>query len=416
MSTEFDDEMLVAYLDGELSEAEAAQFETKLKERSDLRDRLDQLRNTWDLLDELPFTPPSERFAASTIEMIAVSSTEQTADWRTWLSHNSRWLLVLSIPLLFVVGFASEKISQRAEQKQLLKDLPILVDWRAISNIDSLDWLEVLAEEPQLTSVVDENELHLVSGGRLPVELHERRTWLQTLNDNDRSRLNNNRTELVKRTEQQRSQMREIANHIYSSQEREELLKAIRAYESLLLDKGLTERASLLDMSVESRKDELTKMVNWRLVPIHARKLSTQDISAIQSWAESMQEKYLDLLPIYSDPLFSVLQSFYQSPRFKPIIGSEDFAELASQLSTESQAILAAFSRDEAKKTEAMLYWISELTSPTESDSIQPETLKKFYLSLPDSKRDVIDLLPPEEARYQLQHELEQSAPRGNGA
>ncbi len=71
-----DDELLVAYLDNELSDADKQSLEQKLTASEALRMRLQQLRSAWDLLDELPATKPDPNFAQSTIEMVAMSAAE----------------------------------------------------------------------------------------------------------------------------------------------------------------------------------------------------------------------------------------------------------------------------------------------------------------------------------------------------
>ena len=48
-----EDELLVAYLDGELDEAARVNVEKRLAEEPDLRSRLTLLERAWDLLDEL---------------------------------------------------------------------------------------------------------------------------------------------------------------------------------------------------------------------------------------------------------------------------------------------------------------------------------------------------------------------------
>ena len=58
-----DQETLVAYLDGELSETEIVEVEKRLTINNDLRQQLNGLERTWDMLDELCllYTSPSPR-------------------------------------------------------------------------------------------------------------------------------------------------------------------------------------------------------------------------------------------------------------------------------------------------------------------------------------------------------------------
>ena len=68
--TEQIDEQLTAYLDGELSPAEATVLEASLVDDEELRVRLAELRQAYDLLDEVPETPHHQRFTKSTLELV----------------------------------------------------------------------------------------------------------------------------------------------------------------------------------------------------------------------------------------------------------------------------------------------------------------------------------------------------------
>ncbi len=65
-----DDELLVAYLDGELNRKDQAELENRLLEEEGLRQRLRQLQTGWDLLDDLPDPTPSLKLVESTLELV----------------------------------------------------------------------------------------------------------------------------------------------------------------------------------------------------------------------------------------------------------------------------------------------------------------------------------------------------------
>ncbi len=249
MKSEFDDETLVAFLDGELEAEQVQLIEVSLSEQPNLRDRLTKLRLTWDLLDELPITPPSQQFAASTMEMIALASEETPGTWKGWLSKNSSLLLLLSIPTLFLSGFMISKYGQSRTDRHLLRDLPMFVEWKSLANIDSIEWLEILAAEPNLSEAMPPKAINLVGRGEVPATVNERREWLAKLSDVDRSRLNSNRADFLQRDPGRQSQVRQIIGHIYAKPEKTATyLAAIRSYELLLQEQSLTLRASLNDM------------------------------------------------------------------------------------------------------------------------------------------------------------------------
>jgi anti-sigma factor RsiW len=63
-------EELIAYLDGELTEAEAQVLESKLHQDPRLRAEADVLRRTWALLDYLPRAEPSPTFTHRTLDRV----------------------------------------------------------------------------------------------------------------------------------------------------------------------------------------------------------------------------------------------------------------------------------------------------------------------------------------------------------
>jgi anti-sigma factor RsiW len=80
---------LVAYLDGELDEESAQDFEARLSREPDLRAEAEALKKTWELLDYLPRPEPSGGFTHRTLERLAV---RETAVLRNGKPHRWAWL------------------------------------------------------------------------------------------------------------------------------------------------------------------------------------------------------------------------------------------------------------------------------------------------------------------------------------
>jgi len=75
MATPLDEERqaeLVAYLDGELDERAAAEFERRISQDPQLRAEAESLKKTWELLDHLPQPEPSPTFTGCTLDKVAV--------------------------------------------------------------------------------------------------------------------------------------------------------------------------------------------------------------------------------------------------------------------------------------------------------------------------------------------------------
>ncbi|WP_146395882.1 hypothetical protein [Planctomycetes bacterium CA13] len=65
-----DDELLVAYVDGELDSPSRNELEERLLRDDSLRRRLQELQEGWDLLDNLATATPNEKLVESTMELV----------------------------------------------------------------------------------------------------------------------------------------------------------------------------------------------------------------------------------------------------------------------------------------------------------------------------------------------------------
>lgn len=143
-------EELVAYLDGELDVERRRSVEEHLSTNSDLRKKLKELQQAWDLLDELPRDHVDDSFARSTVEMVAIQmeseieeKTRRAARWRI-----IAWVTALSLVLLACgAGFWVTYSNLSRENRQVVRDLPILENLDAYQNVGSIDFLRSLEKE-----------------------------------------------------------------------------------------------------------------------------------------------------------------------------------------------------------------------------------------------------------------------------
>ena len=404
MTSEFDDETLVAYLDGELNDEQTQQIDQLITTHTILRNRISQLRMTWDLLEELPVDPPNPRFAETTLEMAALSSTVEPKSALRQLLNNPRRILFFAIPILFLSGFIFSRINQSRIERQLLRDLPILVDWRALSNIDSQDWLEILVDQPDLVPAFKDAEWGLVGDGQVPIQLNSRREWVSRLGDADRGRLSDNLTEFQQREPSQQAELRKIIESIYSDPAtKQKYLAAARSYDLLLQKQSMTQRSSLLDLPLADRKNELLHLVSTYMAEQFAKKIPPADANAIEHWAEKMQLEYTIVHGNY-DALEAVNMELYVNLASCPIKLS-DFEDLAIKMSPEARNILNGLNST-ASYVDTLVYWIRALTIPdvASGDRIGAEKLKELYMNLSGLQQDKIDLLPPEQAKSSLRN------------
>lgn len=153
------EEQLVAYLDGELDAEASRRVEELLATDPRVRQTLQQLDRTWELLDELDKPQVAESFAQTTLEMVTVAAGE---DVRTGLAETRRrrrrrWAIAGgSLLAAGLAGFLAVALfTDRNEE--LIQDLPVLQNLDEYCQIDSIEFLQMLNQQGLFTEENGEN-------------------------------------------------------------------------------------------------------------------------------------------------------------------------------------------------------------------------------------------------------------------
>jgi anti-sigma factor RsiW len=150
-------EELNAYLDGELSATERRRVEERLARDADYRAELARMQQAWDALDRLPRATVDDKFARSTIEMVALAAAEEARTQAIEIPKRTRRrtvLGVLGVALAAVVGFWLGGKAWPNTNRQLLADLPVVENFDryrvagSIEFLQSLDDAKLFDEEP----------------------------------------------------------------------------------------------------------------------------------------------------------------------------------------------------------------------------------------------------------------------------
>ena len=175
-------EELVAYLDGELDDAETRAVESKLASDDAARVRVDTLKKTYDLLDYLPKPEPSASFASRTVSQLSFAAPAASNPSSPTLhpsaatsgfvlpprppAHRGRlaasWAIALAAAL--ALGYfghllakphleAADPTKRTSEQVRLLERLPLYL------GVDDLEFAKQL-EGPEFFGESDHDEPH----------------------------------------------------------------------------------------------------------------------------------------------------------------------------------------------------------------------------------------------------------------
>ena len=138
---------LVAYLDGELNEQDMQKLDDVLRQHPDARTNVEELRQTWDLLDVLPRPAVTEAFSAQTLATIHVIQDEEPTRATPW---PRRGLLALLLTILLTISAVTGVLLADRWQPdpavKLITQLSVVERLEAYNEIGDLGFLEALGD------------------------------------------------------------------------------------------------------------------------------------------------------------------------------------------------------------------------------------------------------------------------------
>jgi anti-sigma factor RsiW len=156
-------ENLVAYLDGELDEADTLDVERTLTESAEIRQEVEALSRTWDLLDQLPRVRASSEFTERTMASIqSASAVETTSPWISPEARRKIWLasLLAGLAACAALGFFFTNRGLPEETEALMRDLPVIeqVDlYEEVGNVEFLRELKQLGPLSEASTAESQN-------------------------------------------------------------------------------------------------------------------------------------------------------------------------------------------------------------------------------------------------------------------
>jgi anti-sigma factor RsiW len=141
---------LVAYLDGELEGAASRAVEERLSRDPVYRRLLRELQQSWDLLEHLPQAEVGEAFTQSTVTMVAVVAADDAEKLRDRSQRRRRWAfwagLAGSVAGL-AAGYFGVAVLARRENRQVLRDLPVIERVDEYLYVDDIEFLRMLERQ-----------------------------------------------------------------------------------------------------------------------------------------------------------------------------------------------------------------------------------------------------------------------------
>jgi anti-sigma factor RsiW len=147
---------LVAYLDGELGDADARAIATKLSNSATARREVESLEKAWELLDHLPRPRAAEAFTARTRTEIARREVE-AGELGSAVVRTTRRLvraliwMVMSL-LAFGLGYVLTQAIWPNPSDRLTRELPIAEHLEEYRDVGTFEFLQELVESPEFNA------------------------------------------------------------------------------------------------------------------------------------------------------------------------------------------------------------------------------------------------------------------------
>jgi hypothetical protein len=275
------DEQLVAYLDGELQPEATRQIENLLASDAHVRQRLNQLAASWDMLDQLPRATVDDLFTRTTVEMVALAGEDEVAQARVAdpARRRRRWLEAgIATLAAAIVGFVLVAVGMPDQNEALLRDLPVIKNLELYRDVDDIGLLKQLQKAnlfPEEVSTASTSsgkpsgsDAHVSAATAglpllIPTSLAERRKWLESLSPADKVTLRDEYEKFSAMPLKQQQTLRELDEQLSSDKDNVQLRRLMQRYYDWLKTLTTTDRATVVDDNV-TLKDRLNAISNLK--------------------------------------------------------------------------------------------------------------------------------------------------------
>lgn len=252
-----DDELLVAYLDGELDRNQRTALENRLLGEPPLRGRLTELQSSWDMLDVLSVDGAGVSLVETTMELAiaevqsearfgtkaGVSTTQPEKSARNLVSKphpRSVWKSKSTLKIVFgcllamLIGWAAARIqSNRAYQSELI-DLAIAENLDAYNLGADLELMRMLAGNPDwldLTAKMSElSPAPQTDQSLATVPLAQRTEAIQAMSIDQRRRLGLRWESFERLSDENKTKVRDQAAAVAKDPNSDALLETMKSY------------------------------------------------------------------------------------------------------------------------------------------------------------------------------------------
>jgi hypothetical protein len=334
--TERLDEELVAYLDGQLDRQSARQVEQRLASEEPVRRRLQELAQSWDLLDQLPHAVADDAFVRSTVEMVAVAAEQEFAEQQAAepRRRRRRWLWGGCAALaVAIAGYVVAANVWTDPNEKLIRDLSVIENQERYKQAGDVDFLKKLNEEGLFSDETSDattsreerggnNEgrpakdepransdpAPTLTGLETP---SQRRETLEKMTPQEKEDLRTRFDKFNALSPDEQQRLRRFEEQLNADASRDRLRRIMTQFHEWLKSLSPIERSELLALASAPRIDQIRSLQHAQEAKLGAQgggpKLSKHDVDVLHDWEADFannhrKELIADLPPQWSTP------------------------------------------------------------------------------------------------------------------
>ena len=263
-----DIEELTAYLDGELDQAAQDRVEARLDSDPEYLAQMQQLQQTWDLLDQLPESMPTKSFTEKTMEL-AIGDEVKRSNSVNAGAWGLRAALMLAIPaLLFATSFAIARHWQSQPDRFLLENLSV-IDHHPYYTIAKNDnqfvdgLLELFSGNAFVTTdFTSESQLEAEVVSVTPETQDARKSYVSSLSAEEKVRLKKQMTEFLNKPQAKQDALKAFDQEIRSCDDASERLYVLGQYYEWLRHLKQEQRTVVMSLPAEDCLVQIERIRN----------------------------------------------------------------------------------------------------------------------------------------------------------
>ena len=410
------EEQLVAYLDGELDTEGSLRIEELLATDPKVRQALQRLDGTWELLDELDASPTSDASAQSTLEMVTVAAAADAEQDRASAPRRCRrrWLAVATgLAVAGLAGYLSAAWLKPDPDAELVRRLPVIEYLEHYRLVDGVEILRLLSKE----DLFDGSEAAIVAE-ESPAQ---RRRRLEEMSPAQQADLRH----LVEHFEflkpEERQQVQRLHDQIASHAQAAQLRRTMVRYTEWLKSLPPYRRDEVQELPPSERVERIRELIGQETLEGLAR----HDVEALIHWTKNYVESHEEaILPTLPEPLRERMADLTASQRqvwltwlmwqrwqwdrgwplneqdvvlLRGVLSEPAQEQLQDDSATNVAEVLAGWTRTALRGPTASEYFRAGLDS-----ALQQQLDQFFEQELTDTQRDRLLSLPGDEMLREL--------------